>query len=433
MFYYFSPRCRVDGSLMVDGAWQDVADGSGWYDHEFGDHQRAGRGYQATVGWNWLAAQLDNGCAHQRVRLFDRGNTARSRGRWVIVTSRSGERHAYDDFTLTGDTHWTSAKTFNEYPTRYRLEVPRAGIVLDIDAALLRRRWSPSSRRRASGRDASACAARVAARWSPVSASSSAAASAWSIRRTNSWRPSGARRRRAIDELLPERSDPRTGARSDQRTGRDHLLNGVDLDQFSRTLMCPIREMILRGGKTWRSYGVLACMDAVGGDSQPFLHWLALPELLHVGSMIVDDVQDHSDIRRGGPALHRLYGEALAINVGCASYFLAQVPVGASRSRRRGSRGDLRGLLRGDARRAHRAGVRHRRFRAPHARGRRERRRRAARAAHAGRSPLEVRGAAGRARAHGRADRRWHGRRRSTHWADCSRRSASPSRSSTTC
>jgi geranylgeranyl pyrophosphate synthase len=112
--------------------------------------------------------------------------------------------------------------------------------------------------------------------------------------------------------------------------GREHFLNGVDLDQYSRTLIRPIREMILRGGKTWRSYSVLACMDAVGGDSQSFLHWLALPELLHVGSLIVDDVQDHSEIRRGGPTLHKLYGDALAINVGCASYFLAQIPVAAS-------------------------------------------------------------------------------------------------------
>src|SRR6185503_16205713 len=59
-------------------------------------------------------------------------------------------------------------------------------------------------------------------------------------------------------------------------------------------------------------------------------HWLALPELLHVGSLIIDDVQDDSDVRRGGPACHKLYGEALAINAGCASYFLAQIPVGMS-------------------------------------------------------------------------------------------------------
>jgi geranylgeranyl pyrophosphate synthase len=88
--------------------------------------------------------------------------------------------------------------------------------------------------------------------------------------------------------------------------------------------------MIFRGGKAWRSYGILACIDLVGGDSQSRAHWLALPELLHVGSLIIDDVQDGSEIRRGGPSCHKIYGEALAINAGCAAYFLAQIPVGSS-------------------------------------------------------------------------------------------------------
>ena len=104
----------------------------------------------------------------------------------------------------------------------------------------------------------------------------------------------------------------------------------MDLEQYSRTVLRPIRDIILRGGKAWRSYGILACMDLVGGDSQRFAHWLALPELLHVGSLIIDDVQDGSDVRRGGPACHKIYGDALAINAGCASYFLAQIPVGTS-------------------------------------------------------------------------------------------------------
>jgi geranylgeranyl pyrophosphate synthase len=47
-----------------------------------------------------------------------------------------------------------------------------------------------------------------------------------------------------------------------------------------------------------------------------------MPELLHVGSLIVDDVQDRSTIRRGGPACHLIYGEALAVNSGTAAYFL---------------------------------------------------------------------------------------------------------------
>ena len=140
----------------------------------------------------------------------------------------------------------------------------------------------------------------------------------------------GRETRRAVEALLPEHPTREQAVALIGGAGREYLLDGVDLDQYSRTLLQPIREIILRGGKAWRSYGVLACMDVVGGDSRRFVNWLALPELLHVGSLIIDDVQDHSDVRRGGPALHKLYGDALAINAGCASYFLAQIPVGAS-------------------------------------------------------------------------------------------------------
>jgi geranylgeranyl pyrophosphate synthase len=52
--------------------------------------------------------------------------------------------------------------------------------------------------------------------------------------------------------------------------------------------------------------------------------WLAMPELMHVGSLIVDDVQDRSVVRRGGPTAHLIYGEAQAINSGTAAYFLMQ-------------------------------------------------------------------------------------------------------------
>lgn len=46
-------------------------------------------------------------------------------------------------------------------------------------------------------------------------------------------------------------------------------------------------------------------------------------EDLHLGSLIVDDVQDNSLIRRGGPCLHLQIGTPLAINAGNALYFKA--------------------------------------------------------------------------------------------------------------
>jgi geranylgeranyl pyrophosphate synthase len=85
-----------------------------------------------------------------------------------------------------------------------------------------------------------------------------------------------------------------------------------------------MREIADRGGKSWRSYAALACCDVVEGDSRKFVQWLAIPELMHVGSLIVDDVEDKSTLRRGGPACHLIYGEPLAINSGTAGYFITQ-------------------------------------------------------------------------------------------------------------
>ena len=43
-----------------------------------------------------------------------------------------------------------------------------------------------------------------------------------------------------------------------------------------------------------------------------------------MGSLIIDDIQDGSPVRRGGPTCHMTHGEPLAINAGTAAYFIAQ-------------------------------------------------------------------------------------------------------------
>ena len=49
-----------------------------------------------------------------------------------------------------------------------------------------------------------------------------------------------------------------------------------------------------------------------------------MPEFMHVGSLIVDDIQDVSEERRGGPCAHLIYGEPLCINSGTAAYFMCE-------------------------------------------------------------------------------------------------------------
>jgi geranylgeranyl pyrophosphate synthase len=109
------------------------------------------------------------------------------------------------------------------------------------------------------------------------------------------------------------------------KKGNKHLTEGLDKGVYSQKFIQPIREITDRSGKSWRSYATIACCDAVGGNSQVAIDWLALPELMHVGSLMVDDVQDKSIVRRGGPAAHTVHGDAIAINSGTAAYFLGQI------------------------------------------------------------------------------------------------------------
>jgi geranylgeranyl pyrophosphate synthase/predicted secreted hydrolase len=329
MFYYFSPRCRVKGTLTLEGVQCSVG-GTGWYDHEFGEHRDSSGRSEAKIYWNWIAAQLDNGYEISAYDLVDKDNPSKSHGRWVIVVDPSGKRQAYTNFKFEALETWTSTRTFNEYPIQYRVEVKDADLILDVSATLSAQEvmtlLSPPA----------FWEGRVSVtgllKGIPVTGRGFVERSGFSVVETTDdfFSSVGRETRRAVDALLPEHLTPEIALPLLGGTGRPHYLEGVDLEQFARTVIHPLREMIFRGGKAWRSYGVLACMDLVGGNSQRLAHWLALPELLHVGSLIIDDVQDGSEIRRGGPSCHKLYGEALAINAGCAAYFLAQIPIGSS-------------------------------------------------------------------------------------------------------
>ncbi|MCH9683039.1 MAG: polyprenyl synthetase family protein [Deltaproteobacteria bacterium] len=94
------------------------------------------------------------------------------------------------------------------------------------------------------------------------------------------------------------------------------------VDEIDRQVVQPVRMIAGRGGKGWRASVMLAACDAMGGDSEVLHPWVGVFELLHVGSLIVDDVQDGSTLRRGGPCCHEVYDEAVAINAGTSAYFL---------------------------------------------------------------------------------------------------------------
>lgn len=77
-----------------------------------------------------------------------------------------------------------------------------------------------------------------------------------------------------------------------------------------------IWDLLDRGGKRFRPALSLLSCEAVGGDPKNVLPAAAAVELFHNFTLIHDDLEDNSLMRRGKPCLHVLYGSPLAINAG---------------------------------------------------------------------------------------------------------------------
>jgi len=95
-----------------------------------------------------------------------------------------------------------------------------------------------------------------------------------------------------------------------------------DADAVEATLAAPTWALLDRGGKRWRAVLCLQFVEGFGGDPHEYLPYACVPELLHNGTILVDDIQDSAELRRGEPALHRVRGLDVTLNAGNALYFL---------------------------------------------------------------------------------------------------------------
>ncbi|KAI3631059.1 hypothetical protein MIR68_010549 [Amoeboaphelidium protococcarum] len=97
----------------------------------------------------------------------------------------------------------------------------------------------------------------------------------------------------------------------------------MDSETSEKCLLEPFLYLCSHPGKEIRSQLIEA-----------FDHWLRVPagdleviksvvEMLHNASLLVDDVEDDSLLRRGKPVAHKIYGTAQTINCANYVYFLA--------------------------------------------------------------------------------------------------------------
>ncbi len=93
----------------------------------------------------------------------------------------------------------------------------------------------------------------------------------------------------------------------------------------------PLRGLImdypLRPAKALRPAICIATCRALGGHLDAVAPSAAVLELFHNAFLVHDDVEDGSELRRGGPTLHREHGVPIAVNVGDAMFALSLQPL----------------------------------------------------------------------------------------------------------
>lgn len=95
-----------------------------------------------------------------------------------------------------------------------------------------------------------------------------------------------------------------------------------DVASIQKAIADPVWNFLDRGGKRWRPALFLLIVEALGKNPHEYEKFGLIPELIHNGTIIVDDIEDNSDTRRGKPALHKIYGTDVSINAGNMLYFL---------------------------------------------------------------------------------------------------------------
>lgn len=129
-----------------------------------------------------------------------------------------------------------------------------------------------------------------------------------------------------IDKTI-ERYIPRVFSENAAVFKIDQPNYAYNLEPLNRALADPIWEFLDRGGKRWRPALFLLICEVLGKKADDLVDFAIIPEVVHNGTLMVDDIEDASELRRGVSCTYKIYGLDIAINAGNAMYYLPLLPL----------------------------------------------------------------------------------------------------------
>lgn len=127
-YYYSIPRMETSGAIRI-GAETFAVSGLSWLDREWSTSALE----QNQVGWDWFALQLDDGRSVMFYRLRRDDGTIDPFSSGTLVAADGTFRHlAGEEVQAAATAWWTSPASGTRYPSRWRLQVPKEQLDLEI-------------------------------------------------------------------------------------------------------------------------------------------------------------------------------------------------------------------------------------------------------------------------------------------------------------
>ena len=314
MEYTCYPRMELEGT-----AGRQQVHGEAWFDHQWGNLGWfvSGMTRERILGWNWFGINLDDG-SDLMVMLHRNMRTGRPLSHYAVYLKKDRSATLFTDVRLRRGASWESPATRIRYPISWRILIPGLAAELYVSPRIEDQEIPILGATRAIWEGTGSVtgtigACRVSGRSRLELHGYGTLLSVAGIlhdltrridRRISAYMPPRISRRKAVDFV----------GRSDRFS---------EPQAYSEVIARPFWDLMSRRGKRWRAIFFILLLQALDVDPEAYEELAAvLAELPHSGSLIIDDIEDGSPIRRGNESIHFRYGLDVAINSANTLYFL---------------------------------------------------------------------------------------------------------------
>ena len=129
---YYASLTDLDtyGTISLAGSRPPISvAGTSWFDHEFSSNMLA----KDQVGWDWLGLHLSDGRDLMIYYMRRADGSVEEASSGTLVERDGATRHlARSDLALSVTGRWRSPKSGGNYPSRWRIKIPAAGIDIAV-------------------------------------------------------------------------------------------------------------------------------------------------------------------------------------------------------------------------------------------------------------------------------------------------------------